>query len=55
MGQYPDRWQIWDGGIPCCLARHLWIDPRDPDDPNDDILFVSSGQVSDLGLGAFES
>jgi photosystem II stability/assembly factor-like uncharacterized protein len=39
-----ENWQlIWDGGVPSSLTRYLWINPRDPANANDDILFVSTG------------
>ena len=37
-------WSIlWDGGYDSSLARYMWINPRAPGDPNDDILYVSTG------------
>jgi photosystem II stability/assembly factor-like uncharacterized protein len=39
-----DNWQlIWDGGVPSSLTRYMWINPRDPENLNDDTLFVSTG------------
>lgn len=39
-----ENWQlIWDGEVPSSLTRYMWINPRDPDNVNDDILFVSTG------------
>lgn len=47
-----ENWvKIWDGGMPSALARYLWINPRNPGDPDDDILFVSTGIFDRGGVG----
>jgi photosystem II stability/assembly factor-like uncharacterized protein len=36
-----ENWtEIWRGNN---LARYCWIEPRDPHDPDDDVLYVSTG------------
>jgi photosystem II stability/assembly factor-like uncharacterized protein len=43
--------KIWDGGMPSALARYLWINPRDPANLDDDILFVSTGIFDRSAIG----